>query len=72
VPAGALTVVPLHDGELVETVPAEPHDRPVRAVVTPTDGLRTLDAAPGGAVGVAPEGAAGVAPRTSAGRIRGR
>ncbi|MFG3703659.1 5-formyltetrahydrofolate cyclo-ligase [Micromonospora sp. NPDC047670] len=64
VPATALTVVPLHDGELVGTLPAEPHDRPVRAVVTPADGLRTLDAAPGGA--------AGVAPHTSAGRIRGR
>ncbi|MCX4386839.1 5-formyltetrahydrofolate cyclo-ligase [Micromonospora peucetia] len=64
VPVTALTVVPLHDGELVEALPAEPHDRPVRAVVTPADGLRTLDAAPGGA--------AGVAPHTSAGRTRGR
>ncbi|MEU9505187.1 5-formyltetrahydrofolate cyclo-ligase [Micromonospora sp. NPDC048170] len=64
VPATALTVVPLHDGELVEALPAEPHDRPVRAVVTPAGGLRTLDAAPGGATGVAPH--------TSAGRIRGR
>ncbi|MFY1598021.1 5-formyltetrahydrofolate cyclo-ligase [Micromonospora sp. WMMD737] len=64
VPATALTVVPLHDGELMEALPAEPHDRPVRAVVTPADGLRTLDAAPGGV--------AGVAPHTSAGRIRGR
>ncbi|MGS2614104.1 5-formyltetrahydrofolate cyclo-ligase [Micromonospora sp. LZ34] len=63
VPATALTVVPLHDGELVEAVPAEPHDRPVRAVVTPTGGLRTLDAASG----IEP----GVAPHTSAGRIRG-
>ncbi|MFG1776319.1 5-formyltetrahydrofolate cyclo-ligase [Micromonospora sp. NPDC049051] len=60
VPASALTVVPLHDDELVEALPAEPHDRPVRAVVTPAEGLRTLDAAPG------------VAPHTSAGRIRGR
>lgn len=63
VPATALTVVPLHDGELVEAVPAEPHDRPVRAVVTPAEGLRTLD----GASGIAP----GVAPHTSAGRTRG-
>ncbi|MFI7522555.1 5-formyltetrahydrofolate cyclo-ligase [Micromonospora globbae] len=46
VPSAALTVVPLHDGELVPAVPAEPHDRPVRAVVTPGGGLRTLDAAP--------------------------
>ncbi len=45
VPATALTVVPLHDGELVEALPAEPHDRRVRAVVTPSGGLRTLDAA---------------------------
>ncbi|MER7457233.1 5-formyltetrahydrofolate cyclo-ligase [Micromonospora sp. NPDC126480] len=45
VPATALTVVPLHDGELVGALPAEPHDRPVRAVVTPAEGLRTLDAA---------------------------
>ncbi|MEU4779870.1 5-formyltetrahydrofolate cyclo-ligase [Micromonospora sp. NPDC023633] len=64
VPASTPTVVPLHDGELVEALPAEPHDQPVRAVVTPADGLRTLDAAP--------DGAAGVAPHTSAGRIRGR
>ncbi|MCW3816293.1 5-formyltetrahydrofolate cyclo-ligase [Micromonospora sp. DR5-3] len=42
VPATALTVALLHDGELVEVVPAQPHDRPVRAVITPTDGLRTL------------------------------
>ncbi|MDM4722374.1 5-formyltetrahydrofolate cyclo-ligase [Micromonospora sp. WMMA1363] len=39
----ALTVVPLHDGELVEALPAEAHDRRVRAVVTPADGLRALD-----------------------------
>lgn len=45
VPATTLTVVPLHDGELVNALPAEPHDRPVHAVVTPTGGLRTLDAA---------------------------
>ena len=64
VPATALTVAPLHDGELVEVLPAEPHDRPVRAVVTPADGLRTLD--PALADGT------GVAPHTSAGRIRGR
>ncbi|MET8251447.1 5-formyltetrahydrofolate cyclo-ligase [Micromonospora sp. NPDC005197] len=63
VPTAALTVVPLHDGELVEALPAEPHDRPVRAVVTPTDGMRTLDDGPGAAQGVAPH--------TSAGRTRG-
>ncbi|PZF86375.1 5-formyltetrahydrofolate cyclo-ligase [Micromonospora deserti] len=68
VPATALTVVPLHDGELVDALPAEPHDRPVRAVVTPADGLRTLDAA----LGPGPTGGRGVAPHTSAGRTRGR
>ncbi|WP_406059737.1 5-formyltetrahydrofolate cyclo-ligase [Micromonospora sp. NBC_00860] len=63
VPKAALTVVPLHDGELVEALPAEPHDRRVRAVVTPADGVRTLDGGPGTAHGVAPH--------TSAGRTRG-
>ncbi|MEU3452034.1 5-formyltetrahydrofolate cyclo-ligase [Micromonospora sp. NPDC006766] len=42
VPGSALTVALLHDGELLEAVPAQPHDRPVRAVITPTGGLRTL------------------------------
>ncbi|BCL15516.1 5-formyltetrahydrofolate cyclo-ligase [Micromonospora sagamiensis] len=45
VPAGAWTVALLHDGELVDRLPAEPHDRPVRAVVTPTGGLRELTTA---------------------------
>ncbi|MGI5525351.1 5-formyltetrahydrofolate cyclo-ligase [Micromonospora sp. CA-259024] len=63
VPEATLTVVPLHDGELVEALPAEPHDRLVRAVVTPTGGVRTLDDGPGTAHGVAPH--------TSAGRTRG-
>ncbi|WP_435204027.1 5-formyltetrahydrofolate cyclo-ligase [Micromonospora sp. bgisy143] len=62
VPTTSLTVVPLHDGELVEALPAEPHDRPVRAVVTPSGGMRTLD----GGLGTA----RGVAPHTSAGRTR--
>ncbi|NGM12326.1 5-formyltetrahydrofolate cyclo-ligase [Verrucosispora sp. CWR15] len=57
VPATVLTVVPLYDGELLSELPAEPHDLPVRAVVTPTDGLLTL---------------AGVVPHTSAGRTGGR
>ncbi|MGC5018648.1 5-formyltetrahydrofolate cyclo-ligase [Micromonospora sp. DT47] len=60
VPASALTVALLHDGELVEALPAEPHDCPVRAVVTPSDGLRTLSDAPG------------VDRHTSAGRTRVR
>jgi len=42
--AGALTVALLHDGELIEDVPALPHDRRVRAVITPGAGLRLLDA----------------------------
>ncbi|MBX7269258.1 5-formyltetrahydrofolate cyclo-ligase [Micromonospora sp. Llam7] len=60
VPAGVLTVVPLHDGELVDELPAEPHDRPVRAVITPAGGLHPL-ATP-----------SGVVPHTSAGRTGGR
>lgn len=38
-PSSAFTIALLHDGELLDTVPAEPHDRPVRAVVTPREGL---------------------------------
>ncbi|MEE6259487.1 5-formyltetrahydrofolate cyclo-ligase [Plantactinospora sonchi] len=37
-----LTVALLHDGELLDTVPNDPHDRPVRAVITPTGGVRRL------------------------------
>ncbi|GIJ08971.1 5-formyltetrahydrofolate cyclo-ligase [Micromonospora andamanensis] len=57
VPATVLTVVPLHDGELLDELPGEPHDQPVRAVVTPTHGLVTLP---------------GVVPHTSAGRTGGQ
>jgi len=32
----------LHDGELLEELPREPHDRPVSAVVTPSQGWRTV------------------------------
>ncbi len=39
---GTRTAVPLYEGELVAAVPAEPHDRRVRAVVTPLDGVREL------------------------------
>ncbi|MEH0984613.1 5-formyltetrahydrofolate cyclo-ligase [Micromonospora sp. CPCC 205556] len=60
VAGSALTVALLHDGELVETLPAQPHDRPVRAVVTPSGGLRPFPAPPG------------VDPPTSAGRTRVR
>ncbi|AVT30120.1 5-formyltetrahydrofolate cyclo-ligase [Plantactinospora sp. BC1] len=37
---GALTVALLHDGELVDSVPAMDHDRPVRAVITPSGGFQ--------------------------------
>lgn len=41
-----LTVTPLYDGELLDTpLPAESHDRPVRGVVTPSDGLVRFAAA---------------------------
>ncbi|MDG4793541.1 5-formyltetrahydrofolate cyclo-ligase [Micromonospora sp. WMMD1082] len=60
VPQTVLTVVPLHDGELLDVLPAEPHDRTVRAVITPTGGLHPLPALPG------------VMPHTSAGRTGGR
>ncbi|MGW5672965.1 5-formyltetrahydrofolate cyclo-ligase [Micromonospora sp. NPDC003776] len=39
VPATTVTVALLHDGELLAAVPGEPHDLPVRAVITPADGL---------------------------------
>jgi 5-formyltetrahydrofolate cyclo-ligase len=38
-----LVVAVLYDGELVEQLPAVPHDRPVSAVVTPADGLCRFD-----------------------------
>jgi 5-formyltetrahydrofolate cyclo-ligase len=38
----APTVALLHDGELVDRLPAAPHDRPVRAAITPSDGFRRL------------------------------
>ena len=34
-----LIVALLHDGELVDEVPTEPHDRPVHGVITPTGGF---------------------------------
>jgi 5-formyltetrahydrofolate cyclo-ligase len=37
-----LTAALVYDGELVDALPAEPHDRHVRAVVTPSDGLVRL------------------------------
>ena len=38
-PVGVLTVALLNDGELLDAVPAEAHDRPVGAVITPSGGL---------------------------------
>ena len=39
---GILTIAAVYDDELVESLPAEPHDRPVRAVVTPSRGITRL------------------------------
>jgi 5-formyltetrahydrofolate cyclo-ligase len=36
---GILTIAAVYDSELVDSVPAEPHDRAVRAVVTPSRGV---------------------------------
>ena len=36
VPRGTPVCALLHDGELLDEVPCEPHDRPVTHVVTPT------------------------------------
>ncbi|WP_329242609.1 5-formyltetrahydrofolate cyclo-ligase [Actinoallomurus sp. NBC_01490] len=36
---GILTVAAVYDSELLGSVPAEPHDRAVRAVVTPSRGI---------------------------------
>jgi 5-formyltetrahydrofolate cyclo-ligase len=41
----AFTVALLHDGEIVDSVPTENHDQPVRAAVTPRGGV-TLSARP--------------------------
>ncbi|HEX8632341.1 MAG TPA: 5-formyltetrahydrofolate cyclo-ligase [Catenuloplanes sp.] len=40
--SGVLTVALLHDGELLDQLPAEAHDRPVRSVITPGGGLTVL------------------------------
>jgi 5-formyltetrahydrofolate cyclo-ligase len=36
-----LAVALLHEGELLDAVPAEPHDRPVQLVITPSGRYRT-------------------------------
>jgi 5-formyltetrahydrofolate cyclo-ligase len=40
-------IAPLYDDELVEQVPVEPHDRPVRAVARPGHGITWLPAGQG-------------------------
>jgi 5-formyltetrahydrofolate cyclo-ligase len=42
VPAGVRTVAVVYDRELLVRLPEQPHDRRVRAVVTPSAGLRLL------------------------------
>jgi len=44
VPPETLVVALLHDGEVIEEVPDEPHDRRVGAVITPGGGLVMLPA----------------------------
>ena len=44
-------VAALHTGELVAELPAEPHDRPVHAVVLPDRGLVELPETPAGEMG---------------------
>jgi 5-formyltetrahydrofolate cyclo-ligase len=39
---GILTIAPLYEPELLDSVPAEPHDRHVRAVITPTRGITRI------------------------------
>jgi 5-formyltetrahydrofolate cyclo-ligase len=39
---GILTIAAVYDSELLASVPAEPHDRTVRAVVTPSRGVVRL------------------------------
>jgi 5-formyltetrahydrofolate cyclo-ligase len=51
--AQGLVVALLHDGELLDAVPTDPHDVAVHAVVTPASGLLRLDrpAGPAGRFG---------------------
>jgi 5-formyltetrahydrofolate cyclo-ligase len=41
-----MTVAPLYDGELLDELPAQPHDRRVRAAATPSDGIVRLPCGP--------------------------
>lgn len=49
-PGDVLTAALLYDGELVERLPSEPHDVPVRSVVTPSGGLARLSSPQAGVV----------------------
>ena len=40
VPVGTFTCTLLYEGEVLDEVPAGPHDRPVTAVVTPAGVIR--------------------------------
>jgi 5-formyltetrahydrofolate cyclo-ligase len=44
--SNAFTIALIYDDEFLDTVPAEPHDRPVDAVITPTGGLRLISDTP--------------------------
>lgn len=54
--ATGLAVAALHRGELVDHLPAEPHDRPVHAAVVPGEGLVRLRPHPGAPPAGAPGG----------------
>lgn len=47
----AYVIAALHSGELIDTLPVEPHDRPVHAAVLPDRGLVELRAHDAGAMG---------------------
>lgn len=51
VPASTPVVALLYDGELVDRLPAEPHDRPVGGAITPSSGIVHLPTAAGRAAG---------------------
>lgn len=52
----AWVVALLHDGEAVTVLPAEPHDAPVHALLTPSRGLVRLRPHPADGVGAVPGG----------------
>ena len=56
--ATGLVVAALHRGELVDRLPADPHDRPVHGAVVPGEGLVPLRRHPAWSAGEAPGGMA--------------